>query len=195
MKTLIIFTNPKIESLNGAFLKSVLKGLENNHQPNEIQVLDLYKDEFNPVLTYGGEKRRRDMHTDPAFEEYREQIKWAERLVFIYPIWWGRPPAMLLGYFDQMMASNFAYKDVPGKIYPEGLLRGKEAICISTMKGPTAYPLLTLGDSHKKLMKSAVLNFVGIKKVKIFEFGNMESPNGKQAEKLNRIENYFNKLK
>ncbi len=56
MKTLIIFTNPKIESLNGAFLKSVIKGLENNHQPEEIQVLDLYKDEFNPILTLVAKK-------------------------------------------------------------------------------------------------------------------------------------------
>ena len=195
MKTLIVFTNPKIDSLNGAFLKSVVKGLGQHHPQGDVQVLNLYEDGFNPVLSYGGEKRRRDMHADPDFAKYREQLLWAERLVFIYPIWWGRPPAMLLGYFDQLLSSQFAYKDVPGKIYPEGLLKGKEAICISTMKGPTAYPFLTLGDSHKKLMKNAVLNYVGVKKVKIFEFGNMESPKGRQLEKLNKIERYFSGLR
>lgn len=195
MKTLIIFTNPKRESLNGAFLDAVLKGLSKHHTQEDIQLLDLYQDDFNPILTYNNEKRRRDMHKDPDLAKYREQLLWAERLVFIYPIWWGRPPAMLLGYFDQMMASNFAYRDRPGKIYPEGLLKHKEAICISTMKGPTAYPFLTLGDSHKKLMKNAVLNYVGVKRVKIFEFGSMEAPNGKQQQKLQHIEGYFSDLK
>ena len=43
-------------------------------------------------------------------------------------------------------------------------------------------------------MKRALFNFVGIKKVKFFEFGNMESPKGKQMKKLEKIYNYFKKI-
>lgn len=100
---------------------------------------------------------------------------------------------MLLGFIDQAFASNFAYKDVPGKIYPEGLLKDKSAVCISTMKGPANYTLFTLGNAHKILMKRAVFQFVGIRKVKFFEFGSMESPKGNQAEKLAKVQNYFEK--
>lgn len=194
MNTLVLFVNPKRESLGGAFLDAVLRGLKKNHAEDEIQTLDLYREGFDPILNYDQDKRRRDMHRDPDLERFRNQILWAERIVCIYPIWWGRPPAMLLGYFDRMMASRFAYQDLPGRIFPEGLLRGREAICISTMKGPAGYPWLLLGNAHKKLMKVAVFNYVGIKRVKIFEFGSMESPKGKQDQKIQKVESYFSRL-
>ncbi len=194
MNTLILFVNPKHDSLGGAFLQAVQRGLKKHHGKDDVRLLDLYQEQFDPVLKYGDDLRRRDMHEEPSLAPYREQLLWARRLVFIYPIWWGRPPAMLLGYFDRLMASNFAYRDLPGKIFPEGLLKGKEAVCISTMKGPPGYPWLLLGNAHKKLMKRAVLGYVGIQKVKFFEFGLAESPEGNQAKKILKVENYFQNL-
>lgn len=193
MKILIIYTHPNHESLSGAFLEAVKSGIAGNPAGHDMKVLDLYAEKFDPVLVFNGEIRRRDMCTNPVFEKYREQISWADRLVFIYPIFWGRPPAMLLGFFDQVFASNFAYKDVPGKIYPEGLLKDKSAVCISTMKGPTNYILITLGNIHKILMKRAVFQFVGIRKVKFFEFGSMESPKSNLDKKLAKVQKYFEK--
>jgi len=155
--------------------------------------LDLYEEGFNPLLEFNEHKRRRDMHRDPQFEKYRNQIIWADKIVFVYPIWWGRPPAMLMGYIDQLFSANFAYRDKKG-LFPEGLLKGKSVVCVSTMKGPAKYPLLWLNDAHKILMKRALFNFVGIKKVKFFEFGNMESPKGKQTQKLEKVYRYFRKV-
>ena len=193
MKTLIVYTHPNHESLNGAFLEAVKRGIYSNPTQQEVEVLDLYKEEFDPVLIFNKENKRRDMDKDPTLEKYREQLRWANRLVFLYPIFWGRPPAMLLGYIDRLFATNFAYRSLPNKIRPEGLLKDKSVVCISTMKGPANYILLILNNAHKVLMKKAVFNFVGIKKVKFFEFGSMESPKGKQTQKLNKIEEYFSK--
>lgn len=193
MNILVVYTYPHQDSLNGAFLKKVTAGCAENEYVKKVQVLDLYGENFDPVLTFNQTKRRRDMHVDPALERYRQQILWADKLVFVYPIWWGRPPAMLLGYIDQLFASNFAYKDQKG-LLPEGLLKGKSAVCISTMKGPAKYPLFWLNNAHQVLMKRALLNFVGIKKVKFFEFGSMESPKGKQAQKLDRVFRYFQSI-
>ncbi|OKP76565.1 NAD(P)H dehydrogenase [Paenibacillus helianthi] len=190
MNTLVIYTHPNHQSLNYAFLQEVLRGSRENAQVAEIQVLDLYEEGFDPVLVFGEHKRRRDMHTDPALAKYREQLLWADQIVFVYPIWWGRPPAMLLGYIDKMFASGFAYQD-KGGLVPEGLLKGKSAVCISTMQGPTHYPLLWLHNAHKVLMRKALLNYVGIRRVKFFEFGNMESKRGKHARKLERIYQFF----
>jgi len=190
---LVVYTYPNHKSLNYAFSQQVMKGSKENANIKGIQMLDLYDEGFNPLLVFNEQKRRRDMHIDPELEKYRQQIKWADKLVFIYPIWWGRPPAMLLGYIDQMFASNFAYKDKKG-LFPEGLLKGKSVVCISTMKGPTNYPMLWLNNAHKILMKKALFNFVGIKKVKFFEFGNMESPRGNHSKKLEKIYQYFQKI-
>ena len=116
MKTLVIYTHPNHQSLSYAFFQKVIQGSSENPNKAEIKVLDLYEEEFNPILVFNEKKRRRDMHSDPQLEKYREQIIWADKIVFIYPIWWGRPPAMLLGYIDQMFASEFAYKDKGGQL-------------------------------------------------------------------------------
>lgn len=181
MKTLIIYTYPNHKSLNYAFLQEVLKGCQENPAIEEIQILDLYEEEFDPRLIFHEHKRRRDMYQDPKLEKYRQQLSWADQLVFVYPIWWGRPPAMLLGFIDQLFAANFAYRDTKG-LFPEGLLKGKSVVCVSTMKGPTNYPLLWLNNAHKILMKRALFKFVGMKKVKFFEFGNMESKRGNSSK-------------
>ncbi|MGP7816397.1 NAD(P)H-dependent oxidoreductase [Niallia sp. 01092] len=193
MNMLVIYTHPNHKSLSYAFLQKVIKGSSENSNIKEVQVLDLYEEGFDPRLVFNETKRRRDMHSDPNLEKYRKQISWADKIVLIYPIWWGRPPAMLLGYIDQLFASGFAYND-KGGLLPEGLLKGKSVVCISAMKGPTHYPLFFLNNAHKMLMKKALFNFVGIKKVKFFEFGNMESPKGKQAEKLDKIYRYFKNI-
>ncbi|MFJ9462247.1 NAD(P)H-dependent oxidoreductase [Viridibacillus arvi] len=193
MKTLVIYTYPNHKSLNYAFLQKVIKGSKENPNITELQILDLYEEGFDPLLVFNEHKRRRDMYRDPTLEKYRNQITWADKIVFVYPIWWGRPPAMLMGYIDQLFAANFAYRDKKG-LLPDGLLKGKSVVCISTMKGPAKYPLLWLNNAHKVLMKKALFNFVGIKKVKFFEFGNMESPKGRQTKKLEKVYQYFRKV-
>ncbi|GAB2567181.1 NAD(P)H-dependent oxidoreductase [Gracilibacillus alcaliphilus] len=193
MNVLIVFTYPHHRSLNGSFLRETVRACEENPNVTSFQVLDLYQEDFEPALVFNRQKRRRNMHLDADLEKYRKQITWADKLVFIYPIWWGRPPAMLLGYIDQLFAANFAYKDKRG-LFPEGLLKGKSAVCVSTMKGPTYYPLVWLHNAHKILMKRALFRFVGIKRVKFFEFGNMEELNGKQVKQLQKVYHYMKKI-
>ena len=93
------------------FLQKTIQGLSENPLAKEIQVRDLYAESFDPLLVFNVQKRRRDMHLDPELENHRNQLLWAEKIVFVYPIWWGRPPAMLMGYIDRIFASNFAYRD------------------------------------------------------------------------------------
>ncbi|ARU60784.1 NAD(P)H dehydrogenase [Tumebacillus avium] len=190
MKTLVIYTHPNHQSLSYAFLQAVLRGCEENPNIVDVQVLDLYQAQFNPVLVFNENKRRRDMHADPDLAAYREQLLWADQIVLVYPIWWGRPPAMLMGYIDQMFASGFAYRD-NGSLIPEGLLKGKSVVCISSMKGPTFYPFFWLNNAHKILMRKALFNYVGIKRTKFFEFGNMESTRGKHQQKLEKVYRHF----
>ncbi|WP_093265431.1 NAD(P)H-dependent oxidoreductase [Psychrobacillus sp. OK032] len=193
MNTLVIYTYPNHKSLNYAFLQKVIEGSKENPNIKELQVLDLYEEGFSPLLMFNEHKRRRDMYCDPELEKYKRQITWADKIVFVYPIWWGRPPAMLMGYIDRLFSANFAYRDKKG-LLPEGLLKGKSVVCVSTMKGPANYLLFWLNNAHKILMKRALFSFVGIKRVKFFEFGNMENKNGKQTKKLEKIYRYFKEV-
>ncbi len=191
MNILVVYTHPNHESLNYSFLNATLTGLKINPTDHQLQVLDLYAEAFNPILVFNTDKKRRDMHTDPETEIYREQIRWADHIVYIYPIWWGRPPAMLLGYFDRLFSTNFAYKNKGKGFQVEGLLADKQVTCISTMKGPTGYIRVFLNNMHKILMKKALFSYVGIKKVRFFEFGFMETKKGRQEKNLNKVNHYF----
>ncbi|WP_322923355.1 NAD(P)H-dependent oxidoreductase [Paenibacillus campi] len=198
MNILLIYTHPNHNSLCHAMLEQVQHGLgaHVHHNRIETKTIDLYAEGFHPALLFNEHKRRRDMHRDPELELYRERVRWADQLVFIYPIWWGRPPAMLLGFFDRMMASGFAYRHrKPYDLLPEGLLQGKSVVCISTMKGPSGYLQLWLGNAHRILMRRALFNYIGIRKVKFWEFGGMEQAHGKQRQKLERVYRYFRDLR
>ncbi|QDH21100.1 NAD(P)H-dependent oxidoreductase [Saccharibacillus brassicae] len=190
MNMLLIYAHPNHQSLSYAFMQQVLRGGGENPGVKEVRVLDLYEEGFDPVLVFNEDKRRRDMHIDPELSRHRELLMWADKIVLIYPIWWGRPPAMMLGFVDRMFASKFAYLD-KGGLMPEGLMKGKSVVCISVMKGPTGYLRLVMGNAHQVLMRRALFGYVGIKKVKFFEFGGMESPKGKHAQKLDKVYKYF----
>lgn len=115
MNLLVIYTYPNHRSLNYDFLQKVLEGSRENPAISAVQVLDLYEEEFDPVLVFHEQKRRRDMHADPALEKYRAQIQWADKIVFVYPIWWGRPRLCCWG--------------ISIKCLPPALLTGITASC------------------------------------------------------------------
>ena len=190
---LLIYTHPNHESLNYSFFQSTLQGLKSNSTKHEIKTIDLYQDGFRPELIFNQETRRRDLHLLEETKAYREMIEWADHLIFIYPIWWGRPPAMLLGFFDRVFTKDFAYSQGSG-FMSKGLLGGKEVTCISTMMGPPGYIRLFLGNMHKVMMKKALFSFCGIKKVRFFEFGGMESRGGRQEKALNKVQAHFARI-
>lgn len=190
MHTLIVYCHPNHKSYCHAMLQSVKSGLDKKKA--SYDVIDLYEEMFDPVLIYNEDERRRDMHKHPALEKYRELIKKADKLVFIYPIFWSRPPAMLLGFIDRLFGSNFAYRD-NGSWFPEKLLKGKQAVCISSMKGPNHYIRLLYNNAHQNLMKKALFDFVGIGPVKFFEFGNIETKGPHTEKYLQKLESYFSR--
>ena len=194
MKTLVVYTHPTRESLNGAILEQVIQGLKENPNVDDYRISDLYAEGFDPILRFGHGRRRRDMAMDPDFASRREDLNWADVLVFVYPIWWGRPPAMLLGFFDQVMARDFAYRYKPPFDLPEGLLKGKKALCIYTSKAPRFYNRVFLRNSHRVNMRRSVLRFIGLDKVSFLEFGNMESRSGRRVKALERTRRRIRKL-
>lgn len=131
----MIYAHPNPKSLNTAVLDHVESGLKERGVP--YKVVDLYKDNFNPVLVIHDERKRRDMMTDSETANYRELIGWADHLIFIYPVWWYGAPAILKGFFDRVLASGFAY-EYEG-LMPRGLLKGKSAWGIYTIVSPKWY--------------------------------------------------------
>ncbi|WP_346419166.1 NAD(P)H-dependent oxidoreductase, partial [Listeria monocytogenes] len=85
----------------------MIKALEDGK--HFYDVIDLYRDRFDPVLLFDEKKRRSDMKRDPETAEYRRIVKNADHLIFIYPLWWGGMPAIMKGFIDRVFAAGEAY--------------------------------------------------------------------------------------
>lgn len=122
-------------------------------QGHTIVMSDLYGQGFSPqaqkwdfVTTSGGhfnymlEQRhaaRLDLAFSPDILGEIEKIRAAQVILFVTPIWWFSVPAILKGWFDRVLAMGVAWDG--GKIYENGLLRGKQAMLIAAAGGPAQY--------------------------------------------------------
>jgi len=136
-KVLVVYCHPNPKSYTRAVLDRVLAGLAT--ADCEAHVLDLHAEAFDPVLWVDERRRRRDLDKVEDTRPYRERIAWCDALVFVYPVWWGGFPAMLKGFVDRTFVSGLTYRfegRPKGALFPEGLMRDKEAHFFYTLDSP-----------------------------------------------------------
>lgn len=159
-KALAIYSHPSVGSFNHAILETAINELSASGV--ECKVKNLYRMDWNPVfslkdyqMTIAGEAA-----VDVSLEQ--NDILWADLLIFIYPVWWGGPPAILKGWLDRVFTEGFAYNMVDGQA--EGLLKGKKAVVITT-SGDDKRAMKKNGvlDAIRAAMIERTLGYVGIK--------------------------------
>lgn len=78
---------------------------------------DLYKMNFNSELSESEYLREAYYNVDiPVAEDVlveQRKIKESDAIVFIYPNFWTEAPAKLVGWFDRVWTSGFAYSPNP----------------------------------------------------------------------------------
>jgi NAD(P)H dehydrogenase (quinone) len=100
---------------------------------------DLYRMEFNPILAAAELAPVSSDHPVSAdVARAQDDIRGADALTIIYPLWWLSMPAMMKGYIDRVFACGFAYESHNRVV--RGLLGGKKAILITISGAPL--PLL-----------------------------------------------------
>lgn len=101
----------------------------------------------------------------PGIEKAQEDIRWAEHIVIVYPLWQGTMPALLKAFLEQTLRGGFAISQEYG-IWPEGLLKGRSARIVVTMGMPvTLYRWYFRAHSLRSLERN-ILKFVGIKPIR-----------------------------
>ncbi|HEY0848250.1 MAG TPA: NAD(P)H-dependent oxidoreductase [Noviherbaspirillum sp.] len=123
---------------------------------------------FDPVLHHGYRKRQ---ELEPALKEIQDAISWARHLVFVYPVWWGGMPAGLKGLIDRVFLPGYAFKYRQNSQLWDRLLSGRSAHVISTMDTPPWYFRFIYKMPAHHQMKKTILEFCGIKPVKVTSFG------------------------
>ncbi|AHV96348.1 NAD(P)H-dependent oxidoreductase [Paenibacillus sabinae] len=179
MNVLIIYAHPNPASFNHATLEKVKQGLK--EKGHAFTVIDLYQEQFNPVLKFGETSKRRDLKNDPETERYRNLVKQADHFIFVYPVWWYGTPAILKGFFDRVFVSGFAY--IYEGLMPKGLLAGKSAWVIYTIDSPSWFVRLLRGSTEWKVIKTSILKFCGIRSVKRMMFAGMKGSSIQRREK------------
>jgi NAD(P)H dehydrogenase (quinone) len=97
----------------------------------EVILRDLYATGFNPLLK---PEERRDPKSPTSSTDVIGELAALENvraLVFIYPVWFGSPPAIIKGYVDRVLGAGFGVRAVrSGEAHP--LLAGARLITFSS---------------------------------------------------------------
>ena len=188
MKILIIYAHPNHQSFNEAILKQVLTGISKEHT---VKTLDLYAEGFDPMLRFDEHNQRRDLAKVNEMAAYRELITWVDKLIFIFPIWWGGMPAILKGFIDRVFVAGFAYSYK--KVGLEGRLRGRSAWIVTTHNTPSF--VLPFVQDYGRILKNQVLKACGVSPVRLTELPMVEKVTDEKRrqflEKINHIFPHF----
>ena len=183
MNVLIVYAHPNPASFNRAILEVVDTALrDRGHAP---RVRDLYAMHCRAVLD--GEDLLRNWRGDLPADTRREQdaVRWAGGLVFVYPIWWFGPPAILKGWIDRVFTRKFAFDFGPDGMM--GLLTQEKALIINTLGGDAAtYQRERWHELLVRPMAEGVLGACGIRNVLHRAF--YQVPTVSQAERQAMLE-------
>ncbi len=134
------------------------------HQVRRIEVARL---DF-PLLRTQAEFESGEL--PPALTQAREDMRWAEHWVFLFPLWHGTMPALLKGFLEQIFRPGFAmeYRE---KGFPRRLLAGRSARIVVTMGMPVLLYRWYFGAFGVRSFERSMLRFAGIKPIRESLFG------------------------
>jgi len=175
---LIINAHPDKESLCTELALNYQSGAEAaGARCKLVHLTDL---QFDPILRQG---YRQVMPLEPDLLKMQQDLFAADHLVMVYPNWWGTYPALLKGFIDRMFLPGFAFKFKEKSVFQEKLLTDKTARLIVTMDTPAWYYSLIYKQPGHRSMKKGILEFAGIKPVKITSFSPVKSATPQQRSK------------
>lgn len=177
-KILIINGHPDKESFCFALAEKYKKGAD--AAGSDCKLVNLIDLAFNPILTNG---YRKISELEPDLVKMQQEILAADHLVWVYPNWWSTFPALLKGFIDRVFVPGFAFKYRENSPFWDKLLKGKTARLIVTMDTPWWYYWLVNRNAGHNAMKIGVLEFCGIKPVKITAFAPVKSSDDKKRKK------------
>ena len=169
-KILIINGHPDKNSFCFAIAEMYKKGADTHGV--ECKLVHLIDLKFDPILRFG---YRLVSELEPDLLQKHEDILNADHLEFVYPKWCATLPALLKGFLDRVFLPNFAFKYHEKDPFWDKLLKGKTARLFVTMDTPKWYYWLMNRNAGHNAMKIGVLEFCGIKPVKISVFAPMKS--------------------
>ncbi|MBE5982831.1 MAG: flavodoxin family protein [Paenibacillaceae bacterium] len=168
MQVFVVYCHPSKKSFTYDMKQEFLKGL--NDANHKFIVSDLYEMNFNEEMSEDEYEREAYYNTetpvaDDVMEEQRK-IQQSDAIVFIYPVFWTEAPAKLVGWFDRVWTSGFAYNPNPQmKILKKALFMvsaGKTLESLEETGESNAMRIVMLGDRiRNRALKKEMIIFDG----------------------------------
>ena len=159
MKVFVVYCHPSKSSFTYQVYDSFLRGLQ--AAGHEVVVSDLYKMNFQTDISEEEYLRetyyRADMPVADDVKAEQEKIQASDAIVFIYPVFWTEAPAKLVGWFDRVWSTGFAYNPNPQmKVLEKALViacAGKSLESLSLVGEQKAMETVMLGDRIRERAK------------------------------------------
>lgn len=136
MKHAIILAHPSSDSFNGSVAKTYADAVADLGHTSIIR--DLYALSFDPVLKASERPDERDHAVLEDVAREQQLLSDCNVFVFVYPVWFGTPPAMLKGYVERVFNYGFAFSDFhAGRAKP--LLGGRKLISFTSSGATKAW--------------------------------------------------------
>ena len=104
MNISVIVGHPYKHSFNAAIAAAAAEAL--NERGHHVLFHDLYREQFNPVLS--DTELVSDVPEDTLTALHQQEIREADGIVIIHPNWWGQPPAIMKGWIDRVLREEVA---------------------------------------------------------------------------------------
>ena len=179
MNILYVNGHPYAKSFHAAIRDAYVDAARANG--HDVHILNLGDLHFDPVLRYGYHEH---MAEDAEVNESQRLVKWADHIVFAYPIWWGTPPSLLTGWIERVFTPSFSYH-MTSLLNVQRLLVGRTADIIITSRAPRfAWPFV--GNSGAAPLTRNLFFLTGIKKrkVAVLDFMSLKPDTEKRRQKF-----------
>jgi NAD(P)H dehydrogenase (quinone) len=159
MRILYIYCHPLPESFHAAIRVKALVALTD--AGHSVDLLDLYAEKFDPVLSEEARRHYHDVSRNQAgLESYVARLTSAETLILQFPTWCFGLPAMLKGFFDRMIMPGVAF-DLGDPAHVKPMLGNIKRIVGIVTYGRPRYMALWMSDPPRKIVKRYVRWFTG----------------------------------
>lgn len=151
MRVLYLYCHPLPESFHAAIRTKALDGLR--AAGHEVDLLDLYADKFEPVLSEDARRRYHDVSRNQAgLEGYVRRLRSAEALIVQFPVWCFGMPAMLKGFFDRVILPGVAF-DISDPAHVTPMLGNLKHVAGIATYGRPRWTAIAMGDPPRKIIK------------------------------------------
>jgi NAD(P)H dehydrogenase (quinone) len=140
----VVLAHPDPQSFNAAIAAVYCEAVCQSGQ--EAVLRDLYQMQFDPVLKNEERPDRKGFRISADVHAELDILQGVQVFTFIFPIWFGMPPAMITGYINRVLGAGVTSRQLK-EGSNTGLL-GQGYLCTITTSGTSEDWLYAQGQSQ-----------------------------------------------